>query len=468
MLISLEQEMPTVSLSGDTAVAPEVFTDLWRDLGKEGWCENGGFAVSRNVPSSAMKPMQMISTDSGPTIEIAPCPAESIHDLERETTALRTFIGKKLRERGVGLLGSGVHLRLGNSDEEYYRYRTQRPAYDYAIRERGWQHRTLLNIAAIQEVVDVPTMLAPLMLSVLHRLAGIFLFLFRNDPELTPDSSGLLSIRPKAWRDQVSATGKFASDASKVGIPPSEVSTWASYLHLLWESNPMFLVCTKTSGLVYVPDHPNFWTFVSQPPKGGWRAKQLDGQEVEPIVPSMTHVVESDWTYMGLARLRLFWKEGVDLRELVSAYQSGAPELDAFMSRNLVKVLLENRSSASPVPGTEMASVALVTGIIENLNDVIKYVSGQPYSFWASVAQMAESAPLTARIGTVRVDELASKIVSLAEIGLRRRGLGEQIYLEPLLERVRSGIAPAELMRARFQTGGEGAILEKLLYRFSS
>jgi len=171
---------------------------------------------------------------------------------------------------------------------------------------------------------------------------------------------------------------------------------------------------------------------------------------------------------MGLARLRLFWKEGVDLRELVSAYQSGAPELDAFMSRNLVKVLLENRSSASPVPGTEMASVALVTGIIENLNDVIKYVSGQPYSFWASVAQMAESAPLTARIGTVRVDELASKIVSLAEIGLRRRGLGEQIYLEPLLERVRSGIAPAELMRARFQTGGEGAILEKLLYRFSS
>lgn len=468
MLISLEQEMPTVCLNGNTAVAPEVFTDLWRELGKEGWSENGGFAISRNVPSSAMKPMQMISTDSGPTIEIAPCPVESIHELERETSALRAFIGKRLLERDVGLLGSGVHLRLGNSDEEYYRYRTQRPAYDYAIRERGWQHRTLLNIASIQEVVDVPTALAPLALSVLHRLAGIFLFLFRNDPELAPDSSGLLSIRPKAWRDQVSATGKFPSDSSKVGIPTSEVSTWQAYLRLLWESNPMFLVGTKTSGLVYVPEHPNFWTFVSQPPKGGWRAKQLDGQEVEPIVPSMMHVMESDWTYMGLARLRLFWKEGVDLHELVSAYQSDSSQLDAFMSHNLAKVLLENRSSASPVPGTEMASVALVIGVIENLSDVVKYVNGRSYSFWANVAQMAESAPLTAIIDDVRIDELASKIVSLAEVGLRRRGLGEEIYLEPLLERLRSGITPAELMRDRFHAGGEGAVLEKLLYRFSS
>ncbi len=467
MLISLEQEMPAVHVRHGIPVLPEVFVDLWKQLARQGWTADGDFAVSRKVPSAAMKPMQMISTDTGPTIEIAPCPVESIYELERQTTALRSFIGRELAKRGVGLLGSGISPRLGNSEREYYRYRTPRTAYDYAIRVRGWQHRMLVNIAAIQEVIDVPVSLAPLVLSTMHRLAGIFLFLFRNDPELKQEVSGLLTVRPKAWRDQVPWEGRFKDDSRKVAIPEQEVRSWHDYLRLLWDSGPMFLVGTKTSGLVYIPEHPTFMSFLSESPKGGWQSEQLDGTPGESVVPNFTHVAQSDWTYMGHARLRLFWKEGVDLRGLLDAYHAGSETLDPFMARNIAKVLIENRSSASPVPGTEMVSIALATGITENLAEVATYLSRKPYSFWAKVANSAETAPFKSHVDGVSIAELASEIVALAKHGLLKRGRDEEQYLEPLVERIASGSSPAECMLREFQRGGEDAVVEKLLYRFT-
>lgn len=467
MLISLEQEMPAIHLRDGSPVPPDVFIDLWKELAQQGWTADGGFAISRAIPSPAVKPMQMISTDTGPTIEIAPCPGESIDDVERQTTALRSFIGRELRKRGIGLLGSGISPRLGNTESEYYRFRTPRSAYDYAIRVRGWQHRTLVNIAAIQEVIDVPVSLAPLALSVMHKLAGVFIFLFRNDPELKREGARLLTVRPKAWRDQVSQTGRFGDDARKVAVPAHEVRSWEDYLRLLWDSNPMFLVGTKTSGLVYVPEHPTFMTFLSHPPKGGWETEQLDGTRGESVMPNFTHVIQSDWTYMGHARLRLFWKEGTDVREFVNAYQAGSETLDSFMAQNLAKVLIENRSSASPAPGTEMASVALATGIIENLAEVATYLARKPYSFWIKVAESAEHAPFKSHVGDVSIPELAHEIVSLAKRGLTKRDRDEEQYLEPLVERISSGVSPSECMLREFERGGEDAVVEKLLYRFS-
>jgi len=465
MLISVEHEMPAVYLDSKAGVAPCVFIDLWKELSAEGWTPDGHFALSRKVPRAypgAQKSSQMMSTDTGPTLEIAPSPGERIVEVEQQLCEIRTAAVKKLKAKGIGLLGSGVHPHLGNTLDEYYLYRTPRSVYDYAIKERGHHHRMLLNIAAIQEVIDVPIIKAPSMLSTMHRLAGVFIFFHRNDPALRgPDH--LLSVRPMAWRDQVTISGIFPGDRLKVGLPEEEANTWQSYMRLLWDANPMFILGTKSSGVVYIPEHPTFGAFISSDRE--WVARRLDTGENVYVAPSMSYVAQTDWTYMGFARLRLFWKDGVSLSGLVTAYQGDSTMIEEFLSANLEKVLLENRSSACPPPGEEMCPLALVVGLIENFNEVERFAKARPYSFWLKLASAAEWQSFDSSVENTGVLEILSRILSLSRSGLLKRGLGEERYLEPLVRRIAEKKSPSERMLDFYRQGQESAVIENLLYR---
>ena len=469
MLISIEHELPTSARNGDTGVSPAVFQDVWGELSREGWNRNGDFAVSRlpiHFHPGAKKPEQVITTDAGPSIELVPSPEETVQGIERQTTELRALAGAKFRVRGVDLLGSGVHLRLGSDMQEYLQYRTPRKAYDYAIEKRGWNHNTMLNITSLQEIIDVPVAKAPSAVGLLHQLAGAMLFLFRNDAEYREqDKHRLLTIRPRAWRDQVPNAGPFKDDIQKVCLPSREVNSWREYLHLLWESSSMFILGTKSGELTYVPAHPTFATFMTSAPKKGWMARTIGGKLITRINPSMEHVKQTDWTYMGFARLRLFWEEGVKLNELVTAYREGGEYLEGFLAEGLSKVLVENRSNACPRPGEEMSSLAFVTGIIENLGNAIRFANTFPYSFWLKVARTAETLPIYSRLEGVQVLDLLAKLLKISQEGLVRRGYGEGQYLEPLFRRVRDGRSPSEEMLAIFDKGGIEAVSESLLYR---
>ena len=80
------------------------------------------------------------------------------------------------------MLGSGVHPGLRPVPADYYRYRTPRPAYDYAISERGWRHWSIVDKAPCRRLVDVSFEDAPRAVRLLHRLTGLMNFVLRNDP----------------------------------------------------------------------------------------------------------------------------------------------------------------------------------------------------------------------------------------------------------------------------------------------
>lgn len=476
MLLSVEHEMPVIATSQEErrghAASPEVFETLWSELAANGWQRDGAHAVSRVpmlTPAGARKPLLTMTTDTGPTLEIAPCPAETIVEVEEQTNHIRAEAGRKLAMHGFGLLGSGVHPLAGATKREYYRLRTPRMAYDYAIRERGWRHWRLVNIAAMQEVIDVPTRQAPRVFAAMNRLAGIMLFLFRNDPDYNraPDKGAVYSVRPGAWRAQMPATGPFASDREKVGMPRAEVQTWRQYLDLLWRTR-MFLLGTKTGDLVYVPDHPTFERFLQEAPEYGWQARRIDSPEPQRVTPSMVHVAQTDWTYMGFARLRLFWRDDTDLQELLGARCEDA-SLDRFLDHHLEKVLIENRSAASPLPGEEMCSLALVTGIIENFDVAEAYLRSKPYSFWKEVACAAETQALASRVRDESVLGISEHIIGIAADGLRRRGRNEERYLDPVAKRVQSSFESCSERNLRIrQRDGDEALLQSLLYGFHS
>lgn len=467
MLVSVEHEMPVIAGDGAKSVPPEVFTELWSSLARSGWERDGSFAVTRAVPfahSSAKKPAQTITTDTGPTIEMSPTPCERIRDIETQLQELRSVVKRELHPAGLSLLGIGVHPVLGTTDADYQHYRTPRSAYDYATQIRGWNHQSILNIAALQEVINIPVAKAPAIVSVMHRLAGLMLFLFRNDPAFVKDGAGLLSVRPQAWRDHITARSRFQSDAAKMYLPAKKIEDWESYLRLLWSQNPMFLLGTKDSGLVYVPEHPSFEQFMTAPPKGGWEARRLDTGEATRIEPTMSYISQTDWTYMGFARLRIFWNEHVSLPEVTAAFAKGGAYLESFMASATDRVLLENRSSASPLPGEELCSLAFVTGIVENFEEAEQFAESISYESWLEWARTGETLPLAHSSTGDLLPTMLSTILRIAEAGLAQRGFTEEEYLAPLWRKVHDRFSSSERLLDLFHKNGKDAVIEAVRY----
>jgi len=466
MLMSVECELPAVMMETGAPTPPEVFAHMWRALSGDGW-HMDDFGVSRqtaNAPAGCIKSEQVITTDTGPTVELAPCPGYTVREIELQITLLRNIVIAQLHQYGVGLLGSGVHPSLGTSVEEYYRFRTQRKAYDYAIEQRGWSHNSIVNICATQEVIDIEFSQAIRVLRVMHRLAGLCLFLFRNDPDLHgnyPDSP--YSIRPAAWRAHTPQKGRFAGDVSKVWLPRIEIVSWEHYLVLLWDRSPMFLLGTKNSGLVYVPAHPTFWEYLTNAPKSGWPAKAIMSNKETSVYPEFEHVVQTDWTYMGFARLRWKWKNPLpEINDLVDARTEG--RLEEFLAAHIDKVLLEHRANAAALPGQEMTSLAFILGLVNNLEDTEDFVSRYPYPFWLGLAQEAEHQKLSGSISEQSFISLLQEVLEISCRGLLFRGYGEEKYLVPLFRRVEAQTSPSEIVLGTFRDRGIRGVLDLLSY----
>ncbi len=461
-LVSAELECPVVSLRDHQPPAPAVFAELFRALSRDGWVgtDFGLVRERRGEPRSVcISTAQAMTTDTGPPLEIAPSPSVSLAGLQEQVQALAGEAAAGLDRLGYALLGAAVHPAIRPEREEYLKYRTPRPAYDYAIDERGWHHWSIVDVASVQEVVDVSFDDAPRALRVLHRLAGPMNFLLRNDPDLWGSRGGLLSVRARAWRDHVPDEARFPEDRARVGLPLEEVTSWRDYLSLLWEAAPMLLVGTKSGGTAWIPEHPSFLRFLAEPPSGGWPARTPAGKDVR-IVPELAHVANSDWTYMGFARLRWRFREADEdaLPLLLEAWRSG--RIEDFLRARLVKVVIENRCNSAQPPGEALVSVALVAGLLANLDAAEALALGEPYAFWLAALHASATEPMGATLDGREVPELLSRMLEVARAGLERRGEpSPREALRPLERRLDERRSPAEETLRVYRDGGVAALV---------
>jgi gamma-glutamylcysteine synthetase len=384
-----------------------------------------------------------MSTDTGPVFEIATPPCSTLGAVAEQIAMLRGEAAAALDRHGCRLLASGVHPALRPTREGYYRYRTPRPAYDYAVRQRGWRHWSIVDKAAIQEIVDVSFADAPRVVRLLHRLAGLMNFLLRNDPPLHSRRSPLLSVRSLAWRSHVPRDGRFAADARMVLIPREEITDWRGYLRMLWDGGPMFLVGTKNHGQAYVPEHPTFLEFLRGAARGGWDGRLLDGSPVR-VMPESAHVAATDWSYMGFARIRWRWREdALTPQEIVDAWDRG--DVEQLLQRSLTKIVVENRCNSTQPEGDEMVSVALVAGLVANLDEAVAFTMDAPYLFWAGLLRESTCLPLASVVEKRSIPSLALEMIAIARRGLAARGEAEaDRWLDPLRQRIEDGESPSE------------------------
>jgi gamma-glutamylcysteine synthetase len=459
-LLSTELEAPVVSLRDGQPAPPEVFRRVWERLAEGSWSPLE-FGVSRESPGApeSINPSQTIVTDTGPTIELVTSPQGSIVGIQRQLGTLQAEARAALEDLGYGMLGSGVHPGLRAVPADYYRYRTPRPAYDYAIEERSWRHWSIVNIAAVQEVVDVSFDDAPRAVRLLHRLAGLMNFVLRNDPDLFGDYGGRLSVRPQAWWDHVPRSGPFAADAGKVGVPARELHTWRDYLSLLWEESPMFLAGTKDHGAVWVPEHPSFIRFLEDAPADGWPARSLSGEAVR-VRPAAEHIAQTDWTYMGFARIRWKWRR--DLEEVGSFLEAWrGDDIESFLASHVEKLVVENRCNSTQPPAHPLVSLALVSGLLANLDDALELATREPYAFWVSVLDASTTEPLDTTVEGRSIPAYAREMVDLARQGLRARGEDDpDSALSELDRRIDEKTSPSEELLREYRSGGLPRLLE--------
>lgn len=459
MLVGAELEFPVVSLTSGHPAPPSLFSRIWEKLEGSSW-HRKEFGVERDRPSkeTCLNSQQAIVTDTGPTIELVTAPCDSISGVVKQFHDLEVEARSVLDDCGYVMLGCGVHPSLRAVPEDYYRYRTPRPAYDYAIRERFWSHWSIVNIAAIQEVIDVSFEDAPKAIRLLHRLSGLMNFVSRNDPDFLGDRPGCLSVRPSAWKEHVPHTGFFAADGQKVCVPAREICSWRDYLALLWEQSPMFLVGTKDLGSVYLPEHPTFIHFLQSVPSEGWAARALTGEETR-VVPVGAHVAQTDWTYLGFARIRWKWREETPLiDELLEAWQKG--DIESFLASSLEKVVIENRCNSTQQPGEVLNSLALVSGLLANLDDALELALSEPHSFWVSVLEASMTQPFDTSVEGREIPDLARNMVDLAHSGLKVRGEDDAVgSLSALYERIEDKCSPSERLLRDYRNGD----IEKLV-----
>lgn len=462
-LVSAELECPVVSLRDLAAPAPGVFVELWRELARDGWepVDFGIVRERRGEPRAVcISTAQAITTDTGPTLEIAPSPASSLAALAHQLDTLTAEAAAGLGRLGYALLGSGVHPAVRAVEEDYRAFRTPRPAYDYVVAERGWRHWSILDVAAVQEVVDVAFDDAPRAVRVLHRLSGLMNFLLRNDPDLRCDRGGRLSVRARAWREHVPDSARFPADRARVVLPPQEVTSWRDYLALLWDGAPMLLVGTKNNGAAWIPEHPSLLRFLTDAPAGGWPARTLSGESVS-VVPELIHVEKSDWTYMGFARIRWRFRESEDgLPQLLEAWR--ANRIEDFLRGNVVKLVVENRCNSAQPPGEALVSVALVAGLLAHLEEAEALALSEPYDFWLTLLDASATEPLDARVEGRPVLELGRRMLDVAREGLVRRGeASPSEALAPLERRLVERRSPAEELLQVYREGGVAAVLRQ-------
>lgn len=460
-LISTELELPVVNRADGSPPLPDVFLALWADMARRGWTA-GNFCVTRDRPSEAscISSNQAISTDTGPVIELVASPSRTLAGVAAQVKTLQDEVRAALDDAGCAMLGSGVHPGLRPVPADYYRYRTPRPAYDYAITERGWRHWSIVDKAAVQELVDVSFEDAPRAVRLLHRLTGLMNFVLRNDPGIH-GLEGRLSVRSLAWRSHVPHTGAFAGDSRRVVIPETEIGGWQDYLSLLWESAPMFLAGTKNHGQAFVPGRPTFLEFLARAPRDGWDGRLLDGSPTR-VIPTHSHVAATDWSYMGFARIRWKWRpQPPSVSEIVDAWQSGA--IEALMARSLEKVVIENRGTSTQPPGEELVSLALVAGLLANLDEATDFSRSSPYSFWVRLLDESTRLPLQSVVLGRSVPDLLRETIAIASRGLGRRGEpSPDAWFAPLHQRLEDGVSPAERRLREIRAGGPAELIRNV------
>ena len=435
--IGLELEFPVVRRNGE-AITYDVAAGLFAHFCDNGWrpvrdpTTHAVVGAEGHADAGAEPPSDFtdrIELELGCcTLELALAPERTLFAAERRLKRMMAWIVPYLRERDCRLLGYGIQPRTQPRRElvsprgKYEVY--QRTSPNLVVSAADGKDIHLFGITAANQChIDVDTKEAIRAVNVLNGLVGLQMALCVNSPVW----KGRIDPQWKAAREMFYDVG-MTNWSGRIGIP-NRFNDLADYVMHLCVC-PTIMVKREGEYLA-LPDYATAIDYFDAGDRA--RAEQADGTPVF-IKPVMSDLV----VFAGL-----WWHAA----RLSPAYGT-----------------LEARGFCQQPPGETMAAPALVLGIVEQLDAAEQLLGTAPWDAWVRLREDVACRGLEARFLGKPVRPLAERLLAMAEAGLGRRGLGEEIYLGPLRRRLAANRTPADHAIAVFAKSGMDGLVDALSF----
>ncbi len=424
--IGLELKFPLVDAQGNAATCEDVQA-LWAFLHKGGWTpvidKLTGGVVGAKRPGPQNDTVASCETGFCKT-EFSLAHVADLWQLDKAVQELRRELDMFSAHRGVLFLGYGVQPKTPPSAQLVIK--KERTAFwekvfgsNRLIPADAGSDVHLFTINASSQVhLDVHKEEAISAVNVLNGFAGAQIGLtahsniWRGAPDLT-----YKCVCEKFW-------DWWLPNDNRVGIPNRPFTDLDDYVKTLSDFRPVYVKREGTP--IVLTRYSSFTDYY----KTGEEAEGEDfaGQEVG-LSPSFEDFALQQTFCWHTAR--------------ISRYGT-----------------VENRVNDQQPPNELLCVAALTLGLTEALPEAMEELSAWDWGILQQARLAACKRGLDEADGAVDVHLLATRMLSIAERGLRKRALSEERFLETLKRRLKRRECPADSARRAFETGGIGTLVE--------
>lgn len=420
--IGVELKLPLVQTDGQAASRDEV-ESLWRFLIDRGWDaqSEGGRLVGATRPGEQNETVGSSETGYCKT-EFSLAHADNLLEIDDTLRAIRADLDAFHEASGLHFLGTGLHPVTPPSQDlrvqkqrasvwgDIFRSNAYLPASDgddmdlFTVNAGSHVHLSLPP----DQVLDA--------VNVFNGFAGAQLALGANG---------------NVWRNAIDhehvAVGELFWDwwelaRGRAGIPPAAFTDLDHYARSVAEMDLLYV--RRDGEPLTFAERPTLAAFLAA---GRHPARTAAGETVE-IIP-----------------------EDADLDLHNSCYW-----FNARISRYFT---VENRVHEQQPPEDLLAPAAITTGLSAALPEAREALARHKWKSLVEARPRACRRGLHAEIEGRSLHSLATEMLAIAELGLQRRGLGEERFLSNLHERLRDRRPPSDHNRFLFEKGGAPALV---------
>jgi len=455
--VGIEFELPLVHDDGSN-IDKDVLQKLWKSFVSRGWIGSVD-TVSRDIHavSKEVAGCQIIlTTDIGwSEFEIVFPPLDTVSDVEGLFQAvlreiMPVILSQSLRLLSIGLVPGQIHTGDAyRTSKQFYQIVDYFYLFNSAIATAAHQTNVSVRIDEVTDAVNELSVVSGLLLS------------------LTANSS-ISEFRVLPWRSwrHVLFSKFFATNAfpklDKIvhKIHDHPFSSLADCLGYFLKAEPHMIVPPMRDGSFVLLDKKVTWLEYL---KGGkWMGTSLRGERLE-VIPGPEDINTAMHNQWFATNVHISVDPAVcSLPDFINALDDD--RLETYLDGKLTNCYVEYRELPAPPPGEECISAALVLGLVENILELQKLRKQFNWDEWKRLLDDVAVIGMDAKIGNIVCRKLLPDLLDISKRGLKRRGFGEEKYLEKLYERVKSGKCPADEMNELLKIKGRDAFLDKVSY----
>jgi gamma-glutamylcysteine synthetase len=422
--IGAELKFPMVNPDG-ASVSYETVHALWEYLQKLGWeavtDDMSGKLVGARKPGPQNHTLASCETGFSKS-EFSLAHVSDLFELEKSIRELRRELEDFAQQHEVCFMGYGIqpvtppgeHLLMEKSRTSVWDRIF--PSNDHIPEERGDDFHLFTINAASHVHLSVGREEAIPLVNVLNGFSPAQIALTANSSVWRDGIDEHECVAEKFW-------DWWMPEEGRVGIPRERFEDLRHYADEIGRFRPVYV---KREGTPIVLDQ--YESFAEYYKQDEARGLDPEGCEVE-VVPRQADVDLHSTCYWFNARLSRYYT-------------------------------VEGRLCDQQPPNALICVAALTLGLASALEEGREVIDS--YS-WQDLRDAREEACMNAIDGTMRgasLAEFCNEMLDVAELGLKRRALGEELFLEPLQRRVRRRTCPARNAERIYRCDGVEALVE--------